>query len=43
MAIGGRGHWSFGTDGLIVFVADVAVIGDSASESTDGVRSHRFL
>jgi hypothetical protein len=28
---------------LIVFIADVATMGHSTSESTDSVRSHRFL
>jgi hypothetical protein len=35
--------WPSGADELIVFVADVAVVGHSASESTDGARSHHFL
>ena len=43
MAIGGHGRWPFGADGLLVFVVDVAIVGHSASESTSGARSHRFL
>jgi hypothetical protein len=43
VAEGRCGRWPFGTDELIVFVADVATVGHSMSESTSGVRSHRFL
>ena len=43
MAKGGRGRWPFDADELIVFMADVATVGHSTSESTDGARSHRFL
>jgi hypothetical protein len=42
-AEGGRERWPFDTSELIVFVADVAIVGHSMSESTDGVRNHRFL
>ena len=43
MAKGGCGYWPFGTDALIVFTTDMATMGHSTSESTSGVRSHRFL
>jgi hypothetical protein len=42
-AAGGHGRWPFGTDGLIVFVADVATVSHSSSESTGEARSHHFL
>ena len=42
-AEGGRGRWPFSTDELIVFVADVAAVGHSTSNSIGGARSHRFL
>ena len=40
---GRRESWPLDAGELIVFVMDVAVVGHSASESTGGVRSHRFL
>jgi hypothetical protein len=40
---GGHGRWPSDAGELIVFTADVATVGHSASESTDGARSHRFL
>ena len=40
---GRHGRWPFEADELIVFMVDVAAVGHSASESTDGARSHRFL
>ena len=43
MAIGGRGRWPFDIGELIVFMMDVATVGHSTSESTNGARSHRFL
>jgi hypothetical protein len=43
MVIGGRRRWPFDAGELIVFIADVAVGGHSASEFTVGARSHRFL
>jgi hypothetical protein len=43
MAVGRRGRWPFDVGELIVFVADVATVGHSASGSTNGARSHRFL
>ena len=43
VAMGGHGRWPFDADELIVFVADVAVVGHSTSEFTDNARSHRFL
>jgi hypothetical protein len=43
VAKGGHGRWPFDIDEFMVFVADVATVGYSASESTDGARSYRFL
>ena len=43
VAEGGHGRWPSEASELIVFVADVAAMGHSASESTIGARSHRFL
>ena len=43
VAKGGCGRWPSDAGELIVFVVDVAAVGHSTSESTDGVRSHRFL
>ena len=40
---GERRRWLFDADELIVFMVDVATVGHSMSESTDGVRSHHFL
>jgi hypothetical protein len=38
-----HGRWPFYTNELIVFMADVAIMGHSMSEYTNGVRSHCFL
>ena len=43
MVEGGHGRWPFDADELVVFMVDVAAMGRSMSESTIGVRSHRFL
>jgi len=43
VAVGGHGRWPFDAGELIVFAADVATMGHSASESTNGARSHHFL
>jgi hypothetical protein len=43
MANGRCGNWPSDADELVVFVADVAAMGHSASKSTDGTSSHRFL
>ena len=43
MVDGGSGRWPFNAIELVVFMADVAAMGHSTRESTDGVRSHRFL
>jgi hypothetical protein len=43
MAVGRHGCWPISTDEPKVFTADVATMGHSASESTNGMRSHRFL
>ena len=43
VAVGGRGRWPFDASELIVLMADVAAVGHSMGESTDGARSHRFL
>ena len=43
MTVGGRGRWPFDAGELIVFTMNVATMGHSASESTNDVRSHRFL
>jgi hypothetical protein len=43
VAQGGCGHWLFGADELVVFMADVASLGHSMSKSTSGASSHRFL
>ena len=43
IAMGGCGRWPFDADELIVFAADVAVVGLSTNEFTSNVRSHRFL
>ena len=43
MTKGERGRWPFDADELMVFMMDVAAMGHSTSESTDGARSHRFL
>ena len=40
---GSCGCWPFDADELVVFMVDVAAMGRSMSESTIGVRSHRFL
>jgi len=42
-AIGGRRRGPFDTGELVVFMADVAVVGHSLSEFTDGAKSRRFL
>ena len=43
VAAGRCGCWPFDADELVVFTADVAVVGHSTIESTDSVRCHRFL
>jgi hypothetical protein len=43
MAIGEHGRWPSDASELIVFTADVATMGHSTSESSDGAWSHRFL
>ena len=43
MAEGGCGRWPSGADELVVFMTDVATMGHSMTESTDGVSSHCFL
>jgi hypothetical protein len=43
VAIGRRWRWPFDTNELVVFTVDVATVGHSISESTNGARSHRFL
>ena len=43
VAEGGRGRWPSNAGELIVFMADVATMGHSTSESIGGARSHRFL
>jgi hypothetical protein len=42
-AKGRRMRWPSDAGTLIVFSVDVATVGHSASESTNGARSHRFL
>ena len=43
MAKSGRRRGPIDVNELIVFMADVAAVGHSMGESTDGARSHRFL
>jgi hypothetical protein len=43
MAESGHGCWPFDADEPIVFVADVATMGHSTSESTNGAMIHHFL
>jgi len=43
MAIGGRGRWPFDAGELIVLMLDVATVGHSTSESSDGAWRHRLL
>ena len=43
VAEGERERWPFDVNELIVITMDVATMGYSASESTNGMRSHRFL
>ena len=43
VALGARGRWPLDAGELEVFKADVTTVGHSASESTNGLRSHRFL
>ena len=42
-AEGGHRRWPFNADELEVFMADVATMGHSMSESTVGAMSHHFL
>ena len=43
VAIGERGRWPMDAGELIVFMANVAAMGHSASESIGGVRSLHLL
>jgi hypothetical protein len=42
-ANGGSGRYPFDIGELIVFTMDVATVGHSTSESSNGARSHHFL
>ena len=42
-AEGGCRVWSFNANELVVFIVNVAAMGHSISEFTDGARSHCFL
>jgi hypothetical protein len=43
MAVGGRRCCPSDASELVVFTVDVATVGHSASECSDGAWSHRFL
>jgi hypothetical protein len=43
MAVDGHRCWPSDAGELVVFMVDVATVGHSASESSDGAWSHRFL